>query len=103
MRTRCGLLATSLTLVLAAGCSSGAGAARAAGVEKPDLTVAVVPAVDSAGFFVALHEGLFRARGLNVKFVPAVSSETVIAGQVSGREISASTRCRIPRSRPSAS
>jgi NitT/TauT family transport system substrate-binding protein len=53
-------------------------------VEKPDLTVAVVPAVDSAGFFVALHQGLFRARGLNVKFVPAVSSETVIAGQAAG-------------------
>jgi ABC-type sugar transport system substrate-binding protein len=75
------LLAMGLTLVLAAGCSSGGGTAHAVGVEKPDLTVAVVPAVDSAGFFVALHEGLFRARGLNVRFVPAVSSETVIADQ----------------------
>ena len=78
------LLATGLTLVLAVGCSRAGGAAPSPGVEKPDLTVAVVPAVDSAGFFVALHEGLFRARGLNVRFVPAVSSETVIADQVSG-------------------
>jgi NitT/TauT family transport system substrate-binding protein len=78
------LLAAGLTLVLAVGCSSGGGAAHAAGVEKPDLTVAVVPAVDSAGFFVALHEDLFRDRGLNVRFVPAISSETVIADQVSG-------------------
>jgi len=88
MRTRhvrsTALLATGLTLVLAAGCSSGGGAAHAASVEKPDLTVAVVPAVDSAGFFVALHDGLFRAQGLNVRFVPAISSETVIADQVSG-------------------
>ena len=88
MRTRrvhgTALLATGVTLVLAVGCSSGEGAAHADGVEKPDLTVAVVPAVDSAGFFVALHQGLFRARGLHVKFVPAISSETVIAGQVSG-------------------
>jgi NitT/TauT family transport system substrate-binding protein len=75
------LLGTGLMLVLAAGCSR---AASTAGVEKPDLTVAVVPAVDSAGFFVALHEGLFRARGLDVRFVPAVSSETVIADQVRG-------------------
>jgi NitT/TauT family transport system substrate-binding protein len=74
-------LATGLILVLAAGCSSGARAAHAVGVEKPDLTVAVVPAVDSAGFFVALHEGLFRDRGLDVRFVPAISSETVIADQ----------------------
>ena len=54
-------------------------------MEKPDLTVSVVPAVDSAGFFVALHEGLFLHEGLNVTFVPAISSETVIADQVSGK------------------
>jgi NitT/TauT family transport system substrate-binding protein len=41
----------------------------------------VVPAVDSAGFFVALHEGLFAAHGLHVNFIPAVSSETVINAQ----------------------
>jgi hypothetical protein len=66
-------------------------------VEKPDLTVAVVPAVDSAGFFVALHEGLFRARGLNVKFVPAVSGETVIAGQAleQGQEIADTDRAAV--------
>ena len=50
-------------------------------IEQQDLNVAVVPAVDSAGFFVALHEGLFAARGLHVTFIPAVSSETVINAQ----------------------
>src|SRR5271166_639291 len=50
-------------------------------IEEPDLNVAVVPAVDSAGFFVALHQGLFAARGLHVTFIPAVSSETVINAQ----------------------
>jgi NitT/TauT family transport system substrate-binding protein len=82
-RGRYGALVAAVPLALAAGCS-GAGPGHAAGVEKPDLTVAVVPAVDSAGFFVALHEGLFLRQGLNVKFVPAISSETVIADQVSG-------------------
>jgi NitT/TauT family transport system substrate-binding protein len=51
-------------------------------IEQPDLNVAVVPAADSAGFFVALHEGLFAAHGLRVTFIPAVSSETVINAQV---------------------
>jgi NitT/TauT family transport system substrate-binding protein len=37
--------------------------------------------VDSAGFFVALHQGLFAAHGLHVTFIPAVSSETVINAQ----------------------
>ena len=50
-------------------------------VEQPDLNVAVVPAADSAGFFVALHEGLFTARGLHVTFIPAISSQTVINAQ----------------------
>jgi NitT/TauT family transport system substrate-binding protein len=60
---------------------TGGGGAASAGIEQPDLNVAVVPAADSAGFFVALHEGLFAARGLHVTFIPAVSSETVINAQ----------------------
>ena len=57
------------------------GDAASSGLEQQDLNVAVVPAVDSAGFFVALHQGLFAARGLHVTFIPAVSSETVINAQ----------------------
>jgi NitT/TauT family transport system substrate-binding protein len=57
------------------------GNAAPAVIDQPDLNVAVVPAVDSAGFFVAQHEGLFTAHGLHVTFIPAVSSETVINAQ----------------------
>jgi NitT/TauT family transport system substrate-binding protein len=60
---------------------TGGGSAASPAVEQQDLNVAVVPAVDSAGFFVALHEGLFAARGVHVTFIPAVSSETVINAQ----------------------
>jgi hypothetical protein len=88
MRTRrvpgTGLLVTVVTL-LAAGCSAGGSAAGTPGLEKPDLTVAVVPAVDSAGFFIAFEEGLFKAQGLNVTFKPAISSATVIDQQAAGK------------------
>ena len=60
---------------------AGGGDAAPSVMGEPDLNVAVVPAVDSAGFFVALHQGLFAARGLHVTFIPAVSSETVINAQ----------------------
>src|SRR5271170_2661213 len=60
---------------------TGGGNAAPHAIEQPDLNVAVVPAADSAGFFVALHEGLFTARGLHVTFIPAISSETVINAQ----------------------
>jgi NitT/TauT family transport system substrate-binding protein len=60
---------------------TGDGHADPSIIEQPDLNVAVVPAADSAGFFVALHQGLFAARGLHVTFIPAVSSETVINAQ----------------------
>jgi NitT/TauT family transport system substrate-binding protein len=74
------LLVAAGALALAAGCSGGSTAA-APGAEQQDVTAAVVPAVDSAGFFVALHDGLFKAAGLHVTFVPAISSETVIDQQ----------------------
>jgi len=78
------LLVTAVALALAAGCSNGGGAANGSRLEKPVLNVAVVPAVDSAGFFVALDQGLFKAQGLTVNFIPVTSSETAIAAQVAG-------------------
>jgi NitT/TauT family transport system substrate-binding protein len=75
--------AMAVALALTAGCSNG-GAANAGPPEKPVLNVAVVPAVDSAGFFVALDRGLFKAQGLTVNFIPVSSSETAIANQVAG-------------------
>ena len=68
------LLATVVTLLFAAGCSGSGNSAATPNVEKPDLTVAVVPALDSAGFFIALYEGLFAKQGLHVTFVPATSA-----------------------------
>ena len=80
------LLIAAATLAFVSGCSSsGSSGAAPPTVEKPDLNVAVVPALDSAGFFVALYEGLFAKAGLHVNFTPAVSSDTVINAQVKGQ------------------
>jgi NitT/TauT family transport system substrate-binding protein len=88
--------AVALTAVaaLAAGCSaSGAsGADSIAGSlptnygapEQTTLDVGVVPAMDSAGFFVALNEGLFTKEGLKINYSPATSSETAIKQQLAG-------------------
>ena len=78
------LLVTTAALALTAGCSGAGGAASPSSVEKPDLTVAVVPSTDSAGFFIALYQNLFKAQGLHVTFVPATSSKTALADQVKG-------------------
>jgi NitT/TauT family transport system substrate-binding protein len=53
--------------------------------EKTTLNVGVVPAMDSAGFFVALHDGLFAREGLTINYTPAVSSETAIGAQLQGK------------------
>lgn len=71
--------------LLAAGCAVGQGSTTPPRVEKPDVTVAAVPAVDSVGLYIAQQRGLFAANGLHVKIVPATSSKTVIAGQLAGR------------------
>jgi NitT/TauT family transport system substrate-binding protein len=62
-----------------------AGGTSPNGLQKTTLNVAVVPAVDSAGFFVALHEGLFAKQGLTINYTPAVSSDVVIDQQVAGK------------------
>ena len=78
-------LAVTFALGLAAGCSTAGGstgsAASAGSVEKPNITVAVVPTTDSTGFYIALHDGLFARQGLRVNYVPAASGERVINQQ----------------------
>jgi NitT/TauT family transport system substrate-binding protein len=90
MRVQTRVLApvTAMALLAATGCAglSGKPSSAASGqLEKTTLNVAVVPAVDSAGFFVALHEGLFASKGLTVNYTPATSSQLVIDGQMSGK------------------
>jgi NitT/TauT family transport system substrate-binding protein len=53
--------------------------------EKTTLNVGVVPAMDSAGFFIALNQGLFAREGLTINYTPAVSSETAVAQQLAGK------------------
>jgi len=84
------ILAPPLAIALLAlsgcgGLSANAGSTSPNGLQKTTLNVAVVPAVDSAGFFVALHEGLFARQGLTIHYTPAVSSEEVISQQLTGK------------------
>jgi NitT/TauT family transport system substrate-binding protein len=54
-------------------------------LEKTSITVAAVPAIDSAGLYIAQQRGFFRQQGLNVTIAPPItSSETAIARQVKG-------------------
>jgi NitT/TauT family transport system substrate-binding protein len=89
MRTRrvrgTALLVTALSLVLAAGCSAVGGAVKDASADQATLTVGVVPALDSAGFFIAYYQGLFKAQGLKIIPTYVTSSETAIAQQVQGK------------------
>lgn len=74
-------LLTIVCVAAVAGCGSSPAAP-----EKPDITVSVLPSVDSAGFFIALQRGLFAAQGLHVRYVPASSdSSLVVSQQVAGQ------------------
>lgn len=78
----------AIALIALAGCGgqvASAGSTSPNGLQKTTLNVAVVPALDSAGFFVALHEGLFVKQGLTIHYTPAVSSDEVINQQVAGQ------------------
>src|ERR1022692_197657 len=70
--------------LLAAACSSGGGSAAPTGLEKTKLNVAAVPALASAGLYIAQQRGLFAAQGLHATIVSAPSSGSDIAGQLAG-------------------
>jgi NitT/TauT family transport system substrate-binding protein len=80
-RTLYAAIAVAIVILPNAIACSSATSADPATIRLTNLNVAVVPAVDSAGFFIALYDGLFRAQGLAVHFIPAVSSETEINSQ----------------------
>lgn len=102
LRAGCAAAAVALSAT-AAGCSSsGSGTSDTSGAtdsstlsamksmsfgpaEKSTINVGVVPAMDSAGFFIAQHEGLFAKEGLKVNYTPEASSETAVALQQSGK------------------
>jgi NitT/TauT family transport system substrate-binding protein len=97
-RTAAGAVALTAAAGLAAGCSSASSSSSAGNgtsvsslptnfgpPEKTTLNVGVVPAMDSAGFFIALHDGLFAREGLKINYSPAVSSETAVAQQLKGQ------------------
>jgi NitT/TauT family transport system substrate-binding protein len=89
-------VALTAAAALAAGCSAASGATGVGSIagslptnygpaEQTTLNVGVVPAMDSAGFFVAQSEGLFAKEGLKINYSPATSSETAIQQQVKGQ------------------
>ena len=101
MWLRAGCAAAAVAMATA-GCSSAGSSGGASGAtststlsamksqsfgppEKATIDVGVVPAMDSAGFFVAMHEGLFAKEGLTVNYTPEASSETAISEQQDGK------------------
>jgi NitT/TauT family transport system substrate-binding protein len=74
-----------LSALLAVGCSTGGSSSAApGGLEKINLRVAAVPAVDSAGLYIAQQRGLFAAEGLHVTILKAISGKTTITSQLAG-------------------
>jgi NitT/TauT family transport system substrate-binding protein len=93
-RGRAAVAAVALTAVAAlAGCSNSSSSSVSVGslptnygpAEKTTLNVGVVPAMDSAGFFIAMKQGLFAKEGLTINYAPAISSETAVQEQLQGK------------------
>ncbi len=80
------LIAMAIT-ILVAGCTKAAASAPAPGAvpEKPDITVAALPAVDLASLYIAQDEGLFARQGLHVTIEKIASSQAIIDSQLGGQ------------------
>jgi NitT/TauT family transport system substrate-binding protein len=77
------MLAFSTAMAVLAACGS-AEKVTSLRVEKPDLTVAVVPAISAAGLYIAQQDGYFTAAGLHVKIVPIASGAKAIPDLLNG-------------------
>jgi NitT/TauT family transport system substrate-binding protein len=76
---------TVVTVLAVSGCAAYSSTQPGTAVEKPNLTVGIVPTTDSTGFFVALHEGLFAAQGLHITYKAVPSGEGSINEQALGK------------------
>jgi NitT/TauT family transport system substrate-binding protein len=82
-RVLAGLTLTAVLVAMAAGCGSTS-ASTTSRVEKPDLTVAVVPAAGPAGLYIAQMKGFFAAAGLHVTIKNVTSGSDAIADLIHG-------------------
>ena len=64
--------------------TAGTASGGTAALEKPDITIGVVPAVANAGLYIADMRGIFAAQGLHVKMVTITSSADVLATLLNG-------------------
>jgi NitT/TauT family transport system substrate-binding protein len=72
--------------VAATACGGGAGGGTAPdGTELTDVTVGIVPFSPNAVLFLAMQNGMFEKRGLDVSVEPAASPIPVVASLVSGQ------------------
>src|ERR1700760_4959000 len=72
-------------VLLAAACGNPAASSTGSNrPEKPDVTVAVVPATSVAGLYIAQQRGYFAAAGLHVKIVPVASGVNALPELVRG-------------------
>lgn len=79
------LCVAAAAALLAAGCSGSGGSGSVGGLEKTTLRIAAVPAMDSAGLYIAQQRGFFAQEGLHVQILPAISSADVIKQQQEGQ------------------
>jgi NitT/TauT family transport system substrate-binding protein len=78
------LCVAAAAALLAAGCSGSGGSSAVGPLEKTNLVVAAVPAMDSAGLYIAQQRGYFAQEGLHVTIESAISSADVIKKQLAG-------------------
>jgi len=67
-----------------AACGNSRASTSQSAMEKPDVTVAVVPATSLAGLYIAQQRGYFAQEGLHVKIVTVASGVNALPDLVNG-------------------
>lgn len=79
-----GLLASVSGCGLLSGEDSSSDGGGDGSVEKSDLTVGTLPAIDVAPLYIAKNKGFFKDEGLNVKIEQSASGQATLTKMISG-------------------
>ncbi len=82
---RKGVKASVLAVVVLVAAACGGGSTAADGTEQTDVTVGIVPFSPNAVLFLAMQNGMFAKRGLNVTVEPAASPVPIVSSLVAGQ------------------
>jgi NitT/TauT family transport system substrate-binding protein len=85
MRTKLIAAGAVAVLCLSTGCGADRGPSTDKSTGADNVTVGIIPIIDTAPIYLGAEQGFFTKRGINLKLQPAQGGAVIVPGVVSGQ------------------